>query len=61
VPGSILIDKQFRGLCTTAWACSQVLLSLLEKIVSALRKLQGSPTFLGGLVTPRLMLWVKCK
>lgn len=42
VPGSILIDKQFRGLCTAAWAHSQVLLSLLEKIVSTLRKLQGS-------------------
>lgn len=42
VPGSILIDKQFRGLCTAAWAHSQILLSLLEKIVSTLRKLHGS-------------------
>lgn len=47
VPGSILIDKQFRGLCTTAWAQSQVLFSLLEKITGNLRKLQGFATFWG--------------
>lgn len=56
VPGSILIDKQFGGLCTTGWARSRVLFSLLEQIVSALTKLQGSPTILGWPVTRRLML-----
>lgn len=61
VPASVLIDKQFRGLCTTAWAHSQALLSLPDKTVRSLRKSQGSPTFLGGPVTLRLMLWVKSK
>lgn len=55
VPGSVLIDKQFRGLCTTAWAHSQALLSLPDKTVRSPRKLQGSPT------SPRLLLWVECK
>lgn len=61
VPGSVLIDKQIRGLCTTAWAHSQVLLSSPDKIVRSLIKLQGSPTFLGGPVTLSLMLWVERK
>lgn len=61
VPGSVLTDKQFRGLCTTAWARSQLLLSLPDKPVRSIRKLQGSPPLLGGPVTLRLMLWVECK
>lgn len=61
VPGSVLIDKQFRGLCTAAWAHSQVLLSLPDKTVRSLPKLQGSPAFLGGPVTLRLMLCTECK
>lgn len=52
VPERVLIDKQFRGLCTTAWAHSQVLLSLPDKTVRS-QKVTGFSCLPGRVCHPK--------